>query len=182
MLRSPSERRWRAEFSSYLVLCAIVCSRHGPFTVSRIRLSRNPKAWLTCPPHLKSGLHGYTHEAPASLSEAQERAVLARSIDVYKRFTGRQPAGYIAPSWQAGSRTIRLLEESGIRYGHSLMAHDSQPHWAADFSENVTTTNFEKRAEDWMVPMRKAETRDVVEIPGNWHVTDFGSLFLSCFP
>ena len=102
---------------------------------------------------------------------------MARSIEVYKRFTGgRHPSGFIAPSWHASARTIRLLEEFGVRYDHSLMAHDCQPHWAADLGDNTTPTNFSASAESWMVPMGKIQTRDVVEIPGNWDVTDFGKL------
>ncbi|MCJ1309750.1 4-amino-4-deoxy-alpha-L-arabinopyranosyl undecaprenyl phosphate biosynthetic process [Agyrium rufum] len=120
------------------------------------------------------GLHGYSHEPPSALTEEQERAVLVRSIEVYKKFTGgRHPAGYIAPNWSASSRTIRLLEEHGIRYDHSLMAHDSLPHWAADLGDNMTTADFSKDAETWMKPMSKIQTRNVVEIPGNWDCTDF---------
>lgn len=114
------------------------------------------------------------HEPPSALTEEQERAVLQKSIEVYRQFTGQHPKGYIAPSWEASSHTIRLLEEHGIDYDHSLMAHDSQPHWAGDVGVDETWVDYSQPAESWMKPMKKMEVRDVVEIPGNWDCTDFG--------
>lgn len=49
----------------------------------------------------------------STLTEQQERQILQKSIKVYKDVLGRHPKGYIAPSWQASSRTIKLLEENG---------------------------------------------------------------------
>lgn len=120
-----------------------------------------------------SGLHGYTHEPPASLTEQQERDVLVKSIQVYKEFVGHHPQGYIAPNWAASSHTIRLLEEFGIKYDHSLMAHDCQPYWAGDVGDDEYV-DFSTDAGTWMKPMRAGAQRDVVEIPGNWDLTDFG--------
>jgi len=55
------------------------------------------------------------------------------------------------------------------------MAHDSQPHWAMDVGNEATTTyaDFSKPAASWMKPMGKMIERAVVEIPGNWDLTDF---------
>lgn len=114
------------------------------------------------------------HEPPHDLTEEQERAVLQKSIDVYKKFTGRHPKGFIAPCWEASSRTIRLLEEHGLIYDHSLMAHDSQPHMAADVAVDETWVDYSKPAESWMKPMKPLKTTKIVEIPGNWDCTDFG--------
>jgi peptidoglycan/xylan/chitin deacetylase (PgdA/CDA1 family) len=60
-----------------------------------------------------SGLHGYTHEH-VSLSEQQQRDVLAKSIDVLTKFTGKKPKGWTAPAWDTSKETIKLLEEHGI--------------------------------------------------------------------
>src|ERR1700704_1310495 len=40
------------------------------------------------------GLHGYLHEKLATLSEAEEEAILGRSIEVLTRLTGARPVGY----------------------------------------------------------------------------------------
>lgn len=108
------------------------------------------------------------HEPPSSLTPTQERAVLSKSIEIYTRFTGAHPKGYIAPNWSASSHTIRLLEEFGIDYDHSLMAHDCQPHWAMDVGVGEEGVDFGKEAGSWMKPMGAMRRRDVVEIPGEW--------------
>jgi peptidoglycan/xylan/chitin deacetylase (PgdA/CDA1 family) len=61
-----------------------------------------------------SGLHGYTHEFVSTLNEQQQRDVLAKSIDVLTKFTGKKPKGWTAPAWNTSKETIRLLEEFGI--------------------------------------------------------------------
>src|ERR1700743_2633089 len=40
------------------------------------------------------GLHGYLHEKLAYLSEAEEEAILVRTIEILTRFTGSKPAGF----------------------------------------------------------------------------------------
>lgn len=63
---------------------------------------------------MPSGLHGYTHEFVSTLSEEQERDVLAKSIEVLTKLTGKKPKGWTAPAWDTSKYTIRLLEEAGI--------------------------------------------------------------------
>ena len=100
---------------------------------------------------------------------------MRKSIEVYQQLTNTYPKGYIAPSWTASPNTIRLLEEHNIIYDHSLMAHDCQPHWAFDCGDIGIAADFSKPAETWMKPMRKLQERKVVEIPGNWDLTDFAA-------
>jgi peptidoglycan/xylan/chitin deacetylase (PgdA/CDA1 family) len=40
--------------------------------------------------------------------------VLAKSIDVVTKFTGKKPKGWTAPAWDTSKEAIRLLEEFGI--------------------------------------------------------------------
>jgi len=68
-----------------------------------------------------SGLHGYTHEFVSTLSEKQQIDVLAKSIDVLTKFTGKKPKGWTAPAWDTSKQIVRLLEEFGIEYDHSFM-------------------------------------------------------------
>lgn len=67
------------------------------------------------------GAHGYTHENPASMTRAQEAAVLDKSIALSKNVTGSAPKGYVAPFWEFSKNTINLLLERGIQYDHSMM-------------------------------------------------------------
>jgi peptidoglycan/xylan/chitin deacetylase (PgdA/CDA1 family) len=60
------------------------------------------------------GLHGYTHEFVSTLTETQQRDVLARSVSVLTEFTGKKPIGWTAPAWDTSKQTIKLLEEFGI--------------------------------------------------------------------
>ena len=53
------------------------------------------------------GLHGYCHEVVSALSEEQERAVLQKSIEVYKQFTGKHPKGQLQAC--VGSISTELL-------------------------------------------------------------------------
>lgn len=60
------------------------------------------------------GLHGYTHEFASTLNMQQQRDVLAKSIDVLTKFTGKKPRGWTAPAWDTTKESIGLLEEYGI--------------------------------------------------------------------
>jgi len=123
---------------------------------------------------LDSGLHGYTHEYVSRLTEEQERKVMAKSIEVYKEFTGKHPKGWAAPAWEVSPRSMKVLEDNGIEYDHSLMHHDCQPYWASDVTEDsVVHTNYNDDPDTWMVPMKQNAVRNVVEIPANWNVDDW---------
>ncbi|GAB7355255.1 hypothetical protein MBLNU459_g5802t1 [Dothideomycetes sp. NU459] len=121
------------------------------------------------------GLHGYTHEFVSELSPQQERDVLAKTIDILTKFTGKKPRGWTAPAWATSKRSIQLLEEFGIEYDHSLMHHDSQMYYAPDCSESWQETRYatESKAESWMVPMTKLRPSKVVEVPASWHLDDW---------
>lgn len=126
-----------------------------------------------------SGLHGYTHEYVTRLTEEQERKVMAKSIEVYKEFTGHHPRGWAAPAWEISSRSMKVLEDFDISYDHSLMGHDCQPYWASDTeADSVAHTNYADDPDTWMVPMQKCKPRNVVEIPASWYVDDWPPL---CF-
>ena len=120
------------------------------------------------------GLHGYTHEFVSRLTEVQEREIMQTSIVVYKDFTGHNPRGWAAPAWEVSPRSMKVLEDFGIEYDHSLMGHDCQPYWAADVTEeSVAYTNYSDTPSKWMMPMKKSTPRNVVEIPANWNVDDW---------
>lgn len=122
-----------------------------------------------------SGLHGYTHERVGDLTAAQERDVLAESIEIVSSSTGKSPKGWTAPSWKTSPRTVELLEEHGIEYDHSFMHHDSQMYYLP-YTSIVTETDLQKAATEWMKPMSTLCASSIVEIPANWHLDDWPAL------
>jgi peptidoglycan-N-acetylglucosamine deacetylase len=70
------------------------------------------------------GWHNDLHEAPHSLTEAQERAIIERGADVLEPLTGVRPRGYRAPLWELNARTPELLAAAGFFYDSSLMDDD----------------------------------------------------------
>jgi len=71
---------------------------------------------------------------------------------------------------------MRLLEEFGIEYDHSMMHHDCQPYYVGDAVSNNVPTDYTKDMDTWMVPMTKLQTRNVVEIPASWSLDDWPPL------
>lgn len=68
--------------------------------------------------------HGYLHEHPNELSDAQEREALRRSIAALQAVSGEKPAGWRAPLYNFSHRSAELLLEAGISYDASLMGED----------------------------------------------------------
>jgi len=80
------------------------------------------------------GLHGYLHEDIESLTETENREVLAKSIRILKATSGNVPIGYRSPSWTMTPSLPRLLKESGVEYDSSLMGYD-HPYTIEDLTE-----------------------------------------------
>ena len=92
------------------------------------------------------GHHGYLHEDPTEITQAEQRHWFERALTIHERMTGRRPRGYRAPVYNATQGTIDLLVEHGFRYDSSLMADDIPylmecggktlyevpPHWGSD--------------------------------------------------
>jgi peptidoglycan-N-acetylglucosamine deacetylase len=117
------------------------------------------------------GLHGYSHENPLSMSADQERAVLAKSIEVLERASGRRPTGYVAPWWEFSQVTNSLLLEHGITYDNSLMHDDFHPYYVR-VGDSWTPIDYAQPAESWMKPFEKGDETDLIEIPGSWYLDD----------
>jgi peptidoglycan/xylan/chitin deacetylase (PgdA/CDA1 family) len=103
------------------------------------------------------GHHGYCHEPPPGLSEAEEREMIERGIDALERQVGMRPRGYRSPAWELSHHTYALLAEYGIEYDASQLAAD-RPYWVHD----------------------KGERTNIVEVPGAWELCD-SSLFMFAF-
>ena len=99
---------------------------------------------------------------------------MAKSIEVYKTFTGKQPKGWTAPAWEVSPCTMKILEDFGLEYDHSLMHHDCQPYWASDVEPDaVAHTNYGADPDTWMTPMKQNTLRNIVEIPASWNIDDW---------
>src|ERR1700744_145078 len=67
------------------------------------------------------GHHGFLHEPPTTLTEAEELSMVERGIDALVEVTGSAPLGYRSPSWELSKNTYRLLAEHGITYDASQL-------------------------------------------------------------
>jgi peptidoglycan/xylan/chitin deacetylase (PgdA/CDA1 family) len=98
------------------------------------------------------GAHGYSHENPIKLSESQEEAVLAKSIELIDMRAGQPPRGYVAPWWEMSERTTALLLRKGFRYDHSQNYNDFVPFYAR-VGDTWTNIAYSQPAETWMRPL-----------------------------
>ena len=108
------------------------------------------------------GHHGYLHESPVNLSEAEERAVLDRGLEAIERATGGRPTGYRSPAWDLSDNSIALLLEYGFEYDSSMMAQDFEPYRcrAGDVAHADRAYEF-------------GDEVDLVEFPVSWTLDDF---------
>ncbi|EME27138.1 Peptidoglycan deacetylase [Galdieria sulphuraria] len=117
------------------------------------------------------GAHGYSHENPVRMTPKQEEDVLALSVQILENLTGKKPKGYVAPWWELSAATPELLLRYGFKYDHSQGHHDFQPYYART-AEKWTNIDYSKPARDWMKPLDRGQSVDLVEIPANWYVDD----------
>ena len=117
------------------------------------------------------GMHGYSHENPIALTPAQEEEVFEKCIEVIQQVAGRKPVGYVAPWWEFGPKTNELLLQKGIKYDHSLMHDDFTPYYVR-VGDSWTKIDYGRRASDWMKPLVRGRTTDLIEIPASWYLDD----------
>ncbi|MDA0768957.1 MAG: polysaccharide deacetylase [SAR202 cluster bacterium Casp-Chloro-G4] len=118
------------------------------------------------------GVHGYSHENPIAMTPEQEEVVLDHCIDLITRVSGRRPTGYVAPWWEFSPATSELLLKKGIKYDHSLMHQDFQPHYVRT-GDTWTNIDYNKHPSEWMRPLvRGTNNTNLIEIPANWYLDD----------
>ncbi|MDR3456442.1 MAG: polysaccharide deacetylase [Verrucomicrobiae bacterium] len=100
------------------------------------------------------GLHGYLHEKLAYLNEAEEEAILLRSLEILTRLSGSHPVGFRAPWFEINPWTPRLLKKHNLAYCASEMG-DDVPY----FHDN-----------------------GLVEIPGQWLLEDWEQFAFNADP
>jgi len=100
------------------------------------------------------GLHGYLHEKLTTLNEAEEEAILLRSLEILTRLTGSRPVGFRAPWFEINPWTPALLAKHNFAYCASEMG-DDVPY----FHDN-----------------------GLVEIPGQWLLEDWEQFAFNADP
>lgn len=117
------------------------------------------------------GAHGYSHESPASLTPKQEEDILAYSVELIEKVSGKRPRGYVAPWWEMSDATASLLQKYGFTYDHSQGLHDFTPFYAR-VGDRWTKIDHTQEASTWMKPVERGHVIDLVEIGANWYLTD----------
>jgi peptidoglycan/xylan/chitin deacetylase (PgdA/CDA1 family) len=117
------------------------------------------------------GAHGYSHENPINMTPAQERRVMERSVELIEKVSGARPRGYVAPWWEMSDQTAELLLANGFTYDHSQAYNDFLPFYAR-VGDSWTNIDYSKDADDWMKPLVRGTTIDLVEIGANWYLDD----------
>jgi peptidoglycan-N-acetylglucosamine deacetylase len=97
------------------------------------------------------GHHNDVHEIPLNLEPQQEREVMGRAYELIERTVGEPPRGFRAPGFDHSEHTLDVLQEVGMDYDSSLMAHDFEPYELTD-ADGVGT--------------------GVLELPVSWELDD----------
>ena len=117
------------------------------------------------------GLHGYSHENPTSMNPEQEEAVLDKCIQLITELRGAPPTGHVAPWWEFSPVTSRLLLKKRIKYDHSLMHHDFQPHYVRT-GDTWTKIDYSRHPKEWMKPLVRGQRTELIKIPASWYLDD----------
>ncbi len=108
------------------------------------------------------GHHGYCHEGPVALAEAEEREVLERGLEALDGVLGVKPAGYRSPAFDLSPNSVRLLREYGFEYDSSMMARDFELYYCREGD-----VLHRDRVPEW------GAQSDLVEVPVSWSLDDF---------
>ncbi len=92
--------------------------------------------------------HGYLHEQPTALTEAEEIEAIDRGLAALREVAGVRPTGYRAPMWDLSWRTPTLLAERGFLYDSSLMDADT-PYELAVGDTSLVEIPIQWALDDW---------------------------------
>jgi len=91
--------------------------------------------------------HSYSHRAPTSLTEAEERADFERALEVFAA-QDVPISGHRAALWEASRLTPELVAEHGLRYDSSLMG-DDRPYRLAAGAGAIAELPVHWSLDDW---------------------------------
>ncbi|MEV4094667.1 polysaccharide deacetylase family protein [Streptosporangium saharense] len=91
--------------------------------------------------------HSYSHRAPTSMAEGEERADFERGLEVFAR-QGVEISGHRAAMWEATWLTSELVAEHGLLYDSSLMA-DDRPYRISTGAGEIVELPVHWSLDDW---------------------------------
>ncbi len=89
----------------------------------------------------------------------QERKVIAETLDVYRRATGRQPKGWLSSSLRGTTNTPSILAENGLTFWCDLM-NDDQPYIVATDAGPIVAVPYSIEINDFTLLQRRGLTND----------------------
>lgn len=133
--------------------------------------------------------HSYSHRAPTSLTEAEERADFERALQVFVD-QGIEIFGHRAAMWEATAQTPELIAEFGLAYDSSLM-HDDRPYRIVTRSVPIVELPVHWSLDDWEQyaflpePSLGSVIESPVKVAEMWRaeldgMRHYGSLFNLC--
>ncbi len=133
--------------------------------------------------------HSYSHRAPTSLTDKEERADFERALNVFSD-QGIDVSGHRAAMWEATAQTPELVAEFGLRYDSSLM-HDDRPYRITTRGEAIVELPVHWSLDDWEqyaflpAPHLGSVIESPVKVAEMWRAEldgarHYGSLFNLC--
>ena len=109
--------------------------------------------------------HGRTNsERQGTLSEAEERTLIAETTAALKRFSGDTPRGWLGPWISQSPLTPDLLHESGYTYLLDW-CHDDQPTWMTTRKGRILSVPYPQELNDIpQIVARKREGADFADM------------------
>jgi allantoinase len=105
--------------------------------------------------------HGRSNsERQGTLSEAEERTLIAETTDTLKTFSGARPRGWLGPWISQSPLTPDLLHEAGFTYLLDW-CHDDQPVWMKTRSGRILSVPYPQELND--IPQIVARKREGAE-------------------
>jgi len=105
--------------------------------------------------------HGRTNsERQGTLSEADERALIAETTALLKKFSGEPPCGWLGPWISQSLLTPDLLQEAGYTYLLDW-CHDDQPTWMKTRKGKILSVPYPQELND--IPQIVARKREGAE-------------------
>lgn len=109
--------------------------------------------------------HGRTNsERQGTLSEAEERALIAETTEAIEKHSGQRPQGWLGPWISQSPLTPDLLQETGYRYLLDW-CHDDQPVWMKTRKGRILSIPYPQELNDIpQIAARKREGSDFADM------------------
>lgn len=88
-----------------------------------------------------------------------ERDIIRRSIEVYEKYTGRRPKGWLSSSLRGTRNTCSILAEEKFKFYCDLM-NDDQPYLIGTDNGPIVSTPYSNEINDFTILTRRGHTTD----------------------